>query len=176
MLTSLNNLSPNIAFLLMQSVYVYREYVSNILCFDQTLFFLFSLSWVQDHSDNDVEAEISQFYVALGATSDKLRKRQMWSQVSSGLTWVYTVETTFVDTLKMAFPPSTHFTSAPFCSTAGRLKKQRGNHLQAVLPLQACHFFFHSLLPFSSRCWLPWCCWLPWSPSTRAAGCTRPGC
>lgn len=34
-----------------------------------------------------------------------------------GFTWVYTVETTCVDTLKMAFPASTHFTSAPFCQT-----------------------------------------------------------
>lgn len=37
-----------------------------------------------------------------------------------GFTWVYTVETTCVDTLKMAFPPSTHFTSAPFCQTEKR--------------------------------------------------------
>lgn len=37
------------------------------------------------------------------------------SKKNDDATWVYTVETTLVDTLKIVFPPSTHFMSAPFC-------------------------------------------------------------
>lgn len=177
MCESLNNLSPNIPInaisVCIQRICKYFMFRSN------TVFLIFSKlsSWpCRQRWGGRNKSVLYGTGCHLSAASDKLRKRQMWSQVSSGLTWVYTVETTFVDTLKTAFPPSTHFTSAPFCSTAWGLKKERGNHLQAVLALQACYFFFHSLLPFSSRCWLPWCCWLPWSPSTRAAGCTRPGC
>lgn len=54
------------------------------------------------------------------------------SQVNSGPTWVYTVETTFVDTLKTAFPPSTHFTSAPFCSTHTRGIKWKRRNRQLI--------------------------------------------
>lgn len=47
----------------------------------------------------------------------KTKKSNGDCRPAEGFTWVYTVETTCVDTLKMAFPPSTHFTSAPFCQT-----------------------------------------------------------
>lgn len=46
---------------------------------------------------------------------EKAKTKKMIRNSDDSLTWVYTVETTFVDTLKIAFPPSTHFTSAPFC-------------------------------------------------------------
>lgn len=49
------------------------------------------------------------------AVSKPEKRRENHRIPNDGRTWVYTVEITLVDTLKIGFPPSTHFISAPFC-------------------------------------------------------------
>lgn len=63
---------------------------------------------------------------------------------AKGFTWVYTVETTCVDTLKMAFPPSTHFTSAPFCQT----EKERKSPTVRFIFIPSHVWYFSSFLFF----------------------------
>lgn len=45
---------------------IYSKNNNNVIHFNQTLFFLFTRNWIHDHSDDDVQAGISLFY--LGAT------------------------------------------------------------------------------------------------------------
>lgn len=90
-------------------------------------------------------------------------------------TWVYTVETTFVDTLKIDFPPSTHFTSAPFWKKGTAV-------VWTLVP-----FTFNTLMFLLHSCILtydilqsllvsPWCCWLLWCWGIRVEGCKKQEC
>lgn len=88
-------------------------------------------------------------------------------------TWVCTVEMTLVDTLKIAFAPSTHFTSAPFCKIQDDTLSIHLSHcvsLNTSFSLNEClHYSSCFILIFMSP-HSPWCCWHPCSPSNQVEG------